>query len=136
MKERIWDLLQPSNTLEEMLVQDFIENWWRRERIRSAEATELRTRAWLLGLRMLLSDEGLEKLRYRLYLLCGKYAEAVRSQTSADLRDIMNELEDVRQELVVTGNGVGSLLEELESVLKEVKHWDPWPSTRNLSAWA
>jgi hypothetical protein len=33
----------------------------------------------------------------------------------------MNELEYVRQELVVTGNGVGFLLEELQSIFKEVK---------------
>jgi hypothetical protein len=45
VKRRMRDVLQPTNAVEEMLVQDFIENWWGRERIRSAEATELRTRA-------------------------------------------------------------------------------------------
>src|SRR3954469_19777942 len=57
LKEQLWDSLQPTNALEEMLVQDFLENWWRRERIRRAETAELRTRAGFLDFRTMLNEQ-------------------------------------------------------------------------------
>ena len=107
MKERIWDLLQPTNALEEMLVQDFIENWWRRERIRRAETAELRTRAGFLDLRTMLNDEDhVEKLRFRFLLLYGEYVKILGSSVPTDVGDIMAESEEVRQELMATVKGV------------------------------
>ena len=51
LKKRLQAFFQPSNVVEEMLVADFIENWWRRERIRRAEAVELRNRLACLSMR-------------------------------------------------------------------------------------
>jgi hypothetical protein len=50
-KKLLWDFFQSSNTVEEMLVSDYVENWWRRERIRRSEAIELRNRLAALNLR-------------------------------------------------------------------------------------
>ena len=122
MKERIWDLLQPTNALEEMLVQDFIENWWRRERIRRAETAELRTRAGFLDLRTMLNDEDhVEKLRFRFLLLYGEYVKILGSSVPTDVGDIMAESEEVRQELMATVKGVEFLLTEVEPLSRTLK---------------
>ena len=44
VKKWFWDFFQPSNSVEQMLVSDFVENWWRRERVRREEEPELQNR--------------------------------------------------------------------------------------------
>jgi hypothetical protein len=122
MKEQLWDVLQPTNALEEMLVQDFLENWWRRERIRRAETAELRTRAGFLDLRTMLNDKDkIEKLRFRFLILYGEYAKILASSVPTDVGDTMAQLEEVRQELMATAKGVDFLLTEVEPVSRTLK---------------
>src|SRR5438874_13305992 len=105
-----------------MLVQDFIENWWRRERIRRAETAELRTRAGFLDLRTMLNDEDhVEKLRFRFLLLYGEYVKILASSVPTDVGDIMAESEEVRQELMATVKGVEFLLTEVEPLSRTLK---------------
>jgi hypothetical protein len=114
-KKLLWDFFQPTNTVEEMLVQDYVENWWRRERIRRAEAEELRNRLTVLYLRNYLrrTDE-VEKLRSRFLVLGRNYLNALRSRPVGDVSDITAEFEEVRQELLSTTLGLGFLQEMLE----------------------
>lgn len=44
LKKEMWDLFQPKSALEEMLVADIVENWWRRQRVRGAESADLKNR--------------------------------------------------------------------------------------------
>jgi hypothetical protein len=122
IKEQLWDVLQPTNALEEMLVQDFLENWWRRERIRRAETAELRTRAGFLDLRTMLNDKDqVEKLRFRFLVLYGEYAKIVASSVPTDVGEIMAELEEVRQELIATAKGADFLLTTIEPLSRTLK---------------
>ena len=115
IKRRIWDVLKPTNVVEETLVQDFIESWWRRQRIRRAETAELRTRAGLLDWRTRLDNEDhLERLRFRFDQLYGEYLKAIGSPPPTNAPEIMAELEDVRQQLAATAAGVGFILEKVD----------------------
>src|SRR6202521_5106549 len=50
LKKEMWDLFQPASALEEMLVADIVENWWRRQRVRRAESADLKNRLDTLGI--------------------------------------------------------------------------------------
>src|SRR6266446_5527298 len=41
LKKHMWDFLNPTGPLEEMLVTDIVENYWRRRRVRHCETAEL-----------------------------------------------------------------------------------------------
>src|SRR5579864_9382753 len=103
VKNQLFETLRPSNTLEQMLVMDFAENWWRRERIRRAEAIELRNRYETAELRKKLDVEvQVEVLAERLFLLVAQYEAA---SPGRDRLEIVQELEEIRQQLSATSHG-------------------------------
>ena len=105
----------PLNPVERMLVDDFVENWWRRERTRRAETVELRNRLTSLSMRNeLRRDDEVEKLRSRFLVLCRNYSQALRSQSLDELGNITSELEETRAGLISTTVGVDFLLQILE----------------------
>jgi len=70
VKEWLWDFFQPSNSVEQMLVSDFVENWWRRERVRREEELELQNRLELFQLEDdLRRSDKVERLRLRFAVL-------------------------------------------------------------------
>ena len=70
VKKWFWDFFQPSNSVEQMLVSDFVENWWRRERVRREEELELQNRLELFQLEDdLRRSDKVERLRLRFAVL-------------------------------------------------------------------
>lgn len=119
LKKQLFATLQPLNTLEQMLVMDFAENWWRRERIRRAEAIELRNRYETARLRRKLDAAAqVEELNERLLLAISRYEAAVPGKDRIEVRE---ELEEIRQQLNSTTAGVQLLLGILEEVKKKAK---------------
>jgi hypothetical protein len=43
-KAAVWDWAQPDDFVQEILTNDFVENWWRRQRVRRCESAELTNR--------------------------------------------------------------------------------------------
>lgn len=43
-KTVVWDSVQPDGAVEEMLTDDLVTNWWRRQRVRRSESAELKSR--------------------------------------------------------------------------------------------
>ena len=122
VKEVLRRVLQPSNALEEMLVTDFTENWWRRERIRRAEREELKFRLDSLAMkRNLQRDDEVAVLRSRFFVLLAMYSEAIKAGPLDDVEDITEKLESVRQRLASTPSGVGFLLRLLKSLQTKAK---------------
>jgi hypothetical protein len=125
VKKEIWDFFQPTSALEKMLVADFVENWWRRQRVRRAESAELRNRLDTLYIRDELrrSDE-VEPLRARFLGLLSKYVLTLSSQPLQDTSEITAELEEIRQQLAATSLGVEFLIKKMEGVQSEAREKD------------
>jgi hypothetical protein len=117
------EVLRPSNTVEEILVADFTENWWRRERIRRAETSELKNRlAWLDMRNDLRRDDEVEALRSRFFVLFGMYLKAFRARSLEAVGEITREFQEVRQQLTSTTLGIDFLLGLLQYLSGEAKN--------------
>lgn len=121
-KKSLWQLLKPSNILEEMLATDYMENWWRRERIRRAEREELKFRLDSLQMKSNLrrSDE-VTALRSRFWVLFAKYSSAFQAGSLDAVEDISEKLESVRHRLASTSLGVNFLVGVLRSLQPTAK---------------
>ena len=118
VKKRVWDELRPAGILEEMLVSDYVENWWRRERIRRAEQLDLETRAEVHAIRKQVEQEDeVEKLKTRFWVL---YKRRIAPNERGSEETIL-ELEEVRAKLLSTSKGAGFLLEKLGELRKGVE---------------
>src|SRR5215831_1884639 len=115
-KKKLWDQFQPTNPLKESLVSDFVENWWRRQRVRRAESADLKNRLDTLWIRDRLrrSDE-IETLKLPFFDLLRKYVIAVSSQPFQDTSAITAKLEEVRLQLSGTSLGVEFLIKRVPS---------------------
>ena len=71
-RKKIWDTLNPMPTAE-IFVDDFVKNWWRRERVRRAEALRLRWETTTLRAQLHLVDE-FERSRSRFFVILLKNA--------------------------------------------------------------
>ncbi|MGH9498281.1 MAG: hypothetical protein ACRD3L_03995 [Terriglobales bacterium] len=117
LKKEMWDTLQPASALEEMLVADIIENWWRRQRVRRAESADLQNRldtSWIRD--KFHRDDEVETLKSRFLDLLRKYIVAVCTQPLQDIGAITAKLEEVRQQLANTSVGGDFLIQRLEAV--------------------
>ena len=122
-KKLLWQFLKPSNILEEMLATDYMENWWRRERIRRAEREELEFRLDSLQMKSNLrrSDE-VTALRSRFWVLFAKYSGAFQAGSLDAVEDISEKLESVRHRLASTSLGVNFLVGVLRSLQVTAKN--------------
>jgi hypothetical protein len=114
------DALQPSNAVEEQLVNDYVENWWRRERIRKAHTAELSDS--LVSSLLIQKDRKVgdaEALTWRFAFLCDRYQQAVSGE-GEQLDEIITELQDIRKKLLSTTFGIGYLIDHLEAVKQSV----------------
>ncbi len=126
LKKEMWDLFQPASALEEILVADTIENWWRRQRVRRAESADLKNRldtSWIRD--ELRRSNGIESLKAPFFDLLRKYVMAISSQPSQDTSAIMAKLEEVRHELAGTSHGVQFLIKRMEGVDSEAQAKGP-----------
>jgi hypothetical protein len=108
VKKLFWNFFRPSNSLEDVLVSDFVENWWRRERVRRAEELELQNRLELDQLKHDLSrSDEVERLRLRFAVLFREYSIGAKFKAA---HEIPPELQQVRQDLASTAVGIDFLL--------------------------
>ena len=118
VKKRVWDEMRPAGVLEEMLVSDYVENWWRRERVRRAEQLDLETRTEVHHIRNRIEREDeVEKLKARFLVLYGRRI----TPTERESEETIIELEEVRAKLLSTSKGAGFLLEKLNKLREWVK---------------
>ncbi len=99
LKKRIWDFFDPTNSLEEMLVMDIVENYWRRRRVRHCETTELNNKFKAQEI-----PDGIER---------ADRVERLKNEFSVRFQDLLGvRIEDlcwhdsVREELALTSLGM------------------------------
>jgi len=112
------DIFQPSSELEEKLILDFVENLWRRDRVRWAEQQELSSRIELLRLRNDL--ETADEMETLIGCFLNLFEAYVTGQDDPSLH-FPNELENARRELVSTIGGVDFFLQQLEVLQTELE---------------
>jgi hypothetical protein len=122
MQKLVRKILRPLNTIEEMLAADVIENWWRRERMRRAETSELENRlAWLDMRHELRREDEIEALRSRFCVLFAMYLKAFGAGSLEAVAEITRELEEVRQQLISNTLGIDFLVGILKYLAGEAK---------------
>jgi len=121
-KASLWDSVQPDGALQEMLANDFVVNWWRRQRVRRCESAELKNRLENLQAHdfYLRSDE-IEPLKIRFCLALERYQATTQSTPCGDLNEIVTELENARSQLASTSLGLEYLIKKVNAVKKEAE---------------
>jgi hypothetical protein len=121
VQRAIWDSVQPDNALEEILTDDLLANWWRRQRVRRSESAELRSRLENLDIQnTYLPSNEIEPLKFRFCLLLERY-RAMRHTPAADFNEIVTELENARSQLALTSLGLEFLMKKVNDVKTEAK---------------
>src|SRR6185312_9560748 len=120
IKAEFWKTLHPVGSLEETLVIDFVENWWRRERIRRAEHLELSARLGIANISDKVARAGkIQKLKGEFLLLC----ESLTQDTALDARtrtQLIEKLENLRLELASSSDGVLFLRRQVRNLQSSV----------------
>jgi hypothetical protein len=121
-KDAVWDSVQPQGALEEILVNDLAENYWRRQRVRRSEAGDTqmrlenhRTHQWSLS-----SDE-IEAVKIRFHLFLERYQAITTSTPPADVKEIVTGLENARARLASSTQGIGFLIMKVNAIKSEVE---------------
>ncbi len=113
LKARMWDFFNPVDSLEEMLVTDIVENYWRRRRVRRCETAELNNKFRAQEIR-----EGLER---------AARLETVRFEFSRSLRVLLRTADQglywddgPREELASSSLGMDELIMWMFDVEEQV----------------
>jgi hypothetical protein len=113
LKKRMWDFFGPTNPLEEMLVTDIVENYWRRRRVRYCETTELNNKFKAQEIR-----DRLERAK-RVQSLKAEYLARFQDLLGARIENLFWRHE-VREELASTSLGMDYLICEMRCVKDQV----------------
>jgi hypothetical protein len=120
IKKKFSTVLEPRDILEESLVSDFVENWWRRERTRRAEQIELASRLADFGLRKAMAARArVEMLKARFFVLSERLWRI--SDNFSDVQETVEELEEVRRELWSDFLGLQFLREQLAKLVTQLE---------------
>jgi hypothetical protein len=121
LTEWVWNSVDPDDALEAILIEDFVHNWWRRQRVRRCESADIQGRIenpqihdFYLG-----SDE-IQALYLHFGLALEQYQSA-KSKPSGDLSEIVTELENVRRRLASTALGIEFLIHRVNAVKIEAE---------------
>jgi len=118
----VWDSVQPDGAIEEILTNDVVANWWRRQRVRRCEAAELQNRFENLKAHdSYLRSDQIEPLKIRFCLALGQYQTTTNITPPGELNQIVTELENARSQLASTPLGVEFLIEKVNAVKKEAE---------------
>ena len=110
-----WDYWQPDDVTEETWTDDFVANWWQRERARRCRSAAIWNSLQNLGInRVYMSSDEVEALKIRFQLSFERYRTRTSSTTSGDLDKIVTELGSVRSQLASTSGGPPVLDREIE----------------------
>jgi hypothetical protein len=114
------EFFEPANVLEEMLVDDYVLNWWRRQRVRRAEAAELRNRVTSLMRDKFKRSDQVEALKVQFIVLADEYrAPSPTANQPDDLRKTIFALEEIRAQLASTSPGLEFLIQTIKDVRDE-----------------
>jgi hypothetical protein len=116
IKDAVWDSFQPVGILEEMLVADYLENWWRRQRVRRAGSADLESRLRTLGTR---EEVEPATLYAKFILLASNYATAHTASPRHDKREILAQLEEMQEQLTTTFFGLTCLVDMMKDIEEE-----------------
>lgn len=121
-KASVWNSVQPADAVQEILTDDFVVNWWRRQRVRRCESAALKNRLDYLQTHdfYLRSDE-IEPVKIRFQLSLERYQATTASTPSVDLNEIVTELEHVRSQLASTPLGLDFLITKVNAVKSEAE---------------
>ncbi|MGA2859325.1 MAG: hypothetical protein ABSE40_20855 [Candidatus Sulfotelmatobacter sp.] len=121
-KASVWDSVQPDGALQEMLANDLVVNWWRRQRVRRCESAELKNRLEDLNAHdMYLRSDEIEPLKVRFCLVLGRHRATTQNTPPGDLNEIVMELENARSQLASTSLGLEFLIETVNGVKSEAE---------------
>jgi len=134
LEKQIWDYFQPEDSLQAMLVTDFIENRWRLQRVRRAESAELKNRfAASRVMDLLTPPDELQSLHARFLNRCKKYSLESSSKDPRAPLDALataDELEEIRRQLASTFWGVTFLIERM-TMLEKIAQSNGYVSAEN-----
>jgi hypothetical protein len=125
LREGIRSSFKPADTIEEKLCEDAAINWWRRQRVRLCEATEIRkaTRgADLLAAVDRVRETSILKERFLRLVRELARAKSPLQMSLGDVRrptEIEIDLDAVRGELRRSSTGLAFLMETLDAVAAE-----------------
>jgi hypothetical protein len=118
----VWDWAQPDDFMQEILTNDFVENWWRRRRVRRCESAELTNRLDNLQIQDLyLRSDEIEPVKTRFQLFLERYQAATARTPSGELNEIVTELEHTRSKLASTSLGLDFLITKVNAVKSEAQ---------------
>ena len=122
LKAAVWDSVQPDDALQEMLANDLVVNWWRRQRVRCCESAKLQNRLENLKVHdSYLRSDQIEPLKFRFCLASGQYQATTNITPPGDFKQIVTELEKARSELASTSLGLEFLIAEVNAVKEEAE---------------
>ncbi len=122
LKAAVWDSVQPDDALQEMLANDLVVNWWRRQRVRCCETAEFQNRLENLKAHdSYLRSDQIEPLKVRFHLALGPYEATTNITPPGDFKQIVTELENARSQLASTSLGVEFLIKEVDAVKEEAE---------------
>jgi hypothetical protein len=122
LKASLWDSVQPADALQEMLVNDLVVNWWRRQRVRRCEAAELKNRLETLRAQEIyLGSDEIEPLKVRFCLSLERYQATTVSTPSGEFDEIVTELENARSQLASTSLGLEFLIKKVTTIKKQAE---------------
>jgi hypothetical protein len=112
--------IQPDDAVQLMIADDLVVNWWRRQRVRRAEAADLQLRLENLKIHdnYLRSDE-IDSLKIRFQVLCERYLAPRTNSPFEDIAELVVALEHARSQLSSTSVGLKFLSAKVEAVKSE-----------------
>lgn len=113
LKKHMWEFLNPMNPLEEMLVTDIVENYWRRRRVRRCETTELDNK-----FRAQETRDGLKRAE-RLETLRVEFSACFQTLLGTTAQGLCWD-KRVREELASTSLGMDHLIDWMVGVEEQV----------------
>jgi len=115
MKQYCWDFFQPSNAMEQLQFSDFVNNVWRRRRVRHAERLYLQNRVvevhWEHERRRSAEVDNLK----------AHFTSLFRNYVTYRETQLPRELEEVRGKLLNSSSGTDFLLDLFREIMAELE---------------
>ncbi len=118
LQKRVLDYFKPANIVEEMLVVDLVENWWRRQRIKRVESADIATNVIKNASKGNEKERAISSLRSRFLEIYNQKIATLGP--NLQFGDLGKELDEVRLQLRNTSSGISFLIDMVESVRKSL----------------
>ena len=119
--EWVWNSVDPDGAVEATVTDDYVCNWWRRQRVRRCESADIQGRIENPQIHdSYLGSDEVEALKLHFCLVLEQYQSA-KSKPSGDLSEIVTELENVRSRLASTPLGIEFLIHKVNAIKIEAE---------------